>query len=173
MASIFTQVVRSFIPLNWLWSEIYDDLVASIAWLGSDQLEEAAYYKVTTSFVNDLLHNGYAYNGKIFDTLRITGVSLGGGLAMITGAQTDAHAVGISGINPVLGRLTFDPPLSKEDINTKIFNVHPYGDFKSEIGELPRLHETIECRKTEPTDVESSPNCHSFYRGKPALAEKS
>ena len=149
-------------PLNWLWSGIYDDLIAAISWWGSDNLSEAAYYKITTAFVNDLTQNDYSYNGKTFHTLRMTGVSLGGGIAMITGAQTEAYAVAISGINPVLGRHTFDPPLSQYDIDNKILNVHPASDFKSEIGDLPRLYQEIECRDTGVSPT----NCHSFYRGK-------
>jgi esterase/lipase len=45
-------------------------------------------YKVTTAFVNDVL-GGWGDTG--IDKIYVTGASLGGGLAVITGAQTEAY----------------------------------------------------------------------------------
>ena len=97
MATVLTQVVRAFMPFSWVWDSIYDDLLVTTNWVASEHLQKTAYYRITTEFVNDLLLNGYTANGKSFQWLRTTGVSLGGGLALITGAQTDAHAFAFSG----------------------------------------------------------------------------
>jgi len=77
-------VVRALMPFSWLWNPIYPDLLQTTSWVASDQLQKSEYYKVTTDFVNDLLVDGYSVNGKSFQWLRSTGVSLGGGLALIT-----------------------------------------------------------------------------------------
>jgi len=77
-------VVRALMPFSWLWNPIYPDLLQTTSWVASDQLQKSEYYRVTTDFVNDLLVDGYSVNGKSFQWLRSTGVSLGGGLALIT-----------------------------------------------------------------------------------------
>ena len=46
--------------------------------------------------------------------------SLGGGLAIITGAQTDAYAVAISGPGATLSRMTYDPPVELDKLNTQV-----------------------------------------------------
>ena len=160
MSSIMTQLVRALLPFGWIWRDIYDDLIATVAWVGSVQLKESAYYRITTAFVNDLLKNDYTYNDKSFNLLRVTGVSLGGGIALITGAQTEANAVAIAGVNPTLGRLTFDPPIEKEALNNKIFNTVPDRDYISRIGDPPRNTQHIECR----TPRSNVGGCHSFWR---------
>jgi hypothetical protein len=40
---------------------------------------------------------------------------------MITGAQTEVPAVAISGPNAMLSRLSFDPPVTAELLNSKTF----------------------------------------------------
>lgn len=150
------QVVRAFMPLGWLFEPIYDDLIAAVSWISSHHLREAAYYRVTTDFVNDLLVNNYTYNGKSFNTLRTTGVSLGGGMALITGAQTNAYAVAFAGPNPTLARKTFYPPIDLEAINTHLINIYPEMDYISNIGDLPRNRQQLQCR--------AKSNCHSFFR---------
>ena len=67
----------------------------------SAHLREISYYRYTAQFVKDI-QNGWGNNP--FTTLRVTGVSLGGGIAIITGAQTGASTVAISGPN---GKLCF------------------------------------------------------------------
>lgn len=160
MSSILTQIVRYIQPFAWLWSPIWDDLIASVSWVSSERLNKAAYYRITTQFVNDVIHNNFTHDGKSYHTLRTTGVSLGGGIALITGAQTGAYTLAIAGVNPTLGRLTFDPPISLEALNTRVLNVVPDRDFISHIGDPPRLTQKLECRSL-PSDIGS---CHSFWR---------
>ncbi|CAB9522076.1 Lipase (class 3) [Seminavis robusta] len=162
MGTALTTFVRALMPFNWLWGNVYEDLLATTSWIASDHLLQSAYYKVTSNFANDMLNNQYEFDGKTynFNFLRTTGVSLGGGLALITGAQTEAYAVSISGINPTLARLTFDPPLSIDALNTHVFNVIPDNDPISALGDAVRNHQRVDCR-TWPAERQS---CHSFWR---------
>jgi lipase ATG15 len=166
MAAALAQLVRALIPLGWIWTPILDDLVTAVNWLEGENLKKVSYYRITTAFVNDLLENNYSYGGKTFDTLRLTGASLGGGLAIITGAQTRANAVGISGLNGGLSRHTFDPPVSEEALNNRVFNVIPDRDIISRIGDRSRLFQEIQCR----APMNSLLGCHSMWRSVCELA---
>jgi lipase ATG15 len=159
-SSMLTQLVRAIMPLGWIWNPILDDLIQVVNLIQSDRLKDVSYYHFTTDFVNDLLENNYTYNGQSFDLLRITGVSLGGGIAMITGAQTRANAVALAGVNSVLARKTFEPPLSMEALNTRVFNLIPARDPISHIGDHGRLFQEIACR----APANNPSGCHSFWR---------
>jgi lipase ATG15 len=52
-----------------------------------------------------------------FDSVQVTGHSLGGGLSMITGAQAHIPAVGLSGPNALISGKSFRPPVSAEEMN--------------------------------------------------------
>jgi len=160
LSSIIMEIVRRILPLGWIWNSIYPYLLYAVGWVDGHNLNEAAYYRVTTGFVNDLLENNYTYNGKSFSKIRVTGVSLGGGLAMITAAQTNATSVTFSGPNGVLPRLTFDPPLSVTALNTKTLNVIPDRDPIGNIGDRARLIQQIRCR----APLSSLTGCHSMWR---------
>lgn len=62
--------------------------VAFAGFVQSPAIRDVAYYRVTTRFVNDILDG---YGGTGIEKMYITGASLGGGLAVITGAQTEAY----------------------------------------------------------------------------------
>jgi lipase ATG15 len=51
----------------------------------------------------------------------VTGHSLGGGLAIITGSQTQVAAVALSGPNAMLSRNSFQPPLSVDHLDQYTF----------------------------------------------------
>lgn len=124
LSTVLTQIVRALMPFSWLWDSIYPDLILTTSWVTSDQLAQSEYYRITTEFANDLLKNNYTSpNGKSFQWLRTTGVSLGGGLALITGAQSDAYAFAISGPNPTLARETWHPPISMQQLKEKVINI--------------------------------------------------
>lgn len=160
LGTVLTQVVRALMPFSWVWDSIYDDLLVTTSWVASDHLQNSDYYRITTDFANDLLRNNYNANGKSFDWLRTTGVSLGGGLALITGAQTDAYAFAYSGPNPTLGRKTFNPPISMQQLKEKVINIKPDNDFVSSIGDVVPNSQLVRCRDW-PAKVH---NCHSFWR---------
>jgi lipase ATG15 len=83
-----SQTIKWLTPFGWIWTPILPDLIHAISFVESRAIRDVAYYKVTTRFVNEVL-GGYGDTGikKIY----VTGASLGGGLAVITGAQTKAY----------------------------------------------------------------------------------
>jgi len=141
-------------PFGWLWDPILDDLVATVDTMVSHNIEEVSYYKVVTEFVNHL------YDVEGFTDLRVTGTSLGGGMAIIVGAQTKANAIAISGPSAVLNRHTLDPPVTLEDLDEKTFDTIPGRDIIANIGGRSRLYQQLEC--TAP--MNSLLGCHSMFR---------
>ena len=117
-----------------------------------------SYYTTTTKFINDLLSGEYG-DGK-YTTLRVTGASLGGGLAIITGAQTNTTTVAISGLNAMISRRCFTPPLTVEALNTHVFNVIPDRDPIAAVDDPGRLFQRTECR----APMNSFFGCHSMWR---------
>lgn len=132
-------------------------LVNFVDLIQSESLKKVSYYTVTTAFINDVLAG---YGGASYDTLRVTGASLGGGLAIITGAQTGAAAVAISGLGCELSRHTLDPPVKLSQINERVFNLIPDRDIIARVGGRPRQHQEAQC--TAPKSILFG--CHSMWR---------
>lgn len=160
LGTVLTQLVRAVMPFSWIWDGIYPDLLATTSWVASDHLQKSDYYRITTDFANDLLLNNYTVDGKSFQWLRTTGVSLGGGLALITGAQTDAYAFAYSGPNPTLGRKAWNPPIDMQQLKERVVNIKPENDFVSSIGDVVPNHQLVRCRDWPA----KRQNCHSFWR---------
>jgi len=155
-SSALAWAISGIIPFGWLFNPVLDDLVAVVDTLVAKNIEEVSYYKVVTEFVNWLLDE----NGGNFTDLRVTGPSLGGGMAIIVGAQTEANAIAISGPNAVLNRHTLDPPVTLEDLNTKTLDVIPDRDIIANIGGLSRVFQRVECT----AGMNSLLGCHSMWR---------
>lgn len=132
---IFAQMIKSINPLGGLWEPILDKIVFLINSPQSRKLKEVSYYRFTSEFVESL-YDGF--DGRQFDTLRVTGASLGGGLAILTGAITGASAVSFSGLNAMYSRRTFLPPITEEQLNTRVFNTIPQRDFIANIDKVRR-----------------------------------
>lgn len=121
------QVLRFVLPIGDIWTPLMDRLIQAISALDSEAIEQVAFYKDTTAFVNEI-------QGQVPSTYRgvaVTGHSLGGGLSLITGAQTGVPAVAVSGPNAMLSRKSFEPPLKEESLNSKTFNIIPSKPFVS------------------------------------------
>jgi lipase ATG15 len=118
--AILMQILRFFLPAGEVWTPIIDRLIYVLSYLQSASIDEVSFYRDTTSFVKYLQNRSSEYPG-----LAITGHSLGGGLAMISGAQTGTPAVAMSGPNAMLSKRSFIPEISKEDLDSKTFNVIP------------------------------------------------
>jgi len=152
-SAVLSQVLRFMLPVGEIWTPIFPYLIHWISMVEKDSLDEVAYYKETVAFVNYLLQEGQ-------DNITITGHSLGGGLAMITGAQTQRPAVALSGPNNVLSRKSFSPKLSKEDLERLTFNIIPDRDPVPMIDDRSRNFQRIRC-----TAPASNPaDCHSGMR---------
>lgn len=158
LGAALAQMIRSIIPLGWMWTPVLDELVYLTNSVESDNLKKVSYYTTTTQFINDILSGEYG-EGK-YTTMRVTGASLGGGLAIITGAQTNTTTVAISGLNAMISRRTFTPPLTVEALNTHVFNVIPDRDPIAAIDDPGRLFQKTECR----APMNSFFGCHSMWR---------
>jgi hypothetical protein len=140
---VLAQIIKAVNPFGWLWEPILDDVVYFINSVQSEELKEVSYYRYTSAFVMDL----YAgFGGRKFTSLWTTGASLGGGLSILTGAITGASAVAISGLNAMYSRHTFDPPITAEQLNTRVFNTIPERDIIAHIDEPGMLVQHMQCR---------------------------
>jgi len=151
-ASGLAQIVKWMTPYGWIWTPVLDDLVSFVNFIQSDSLQKVSYYSVTTDFVNSI--------SSTYDGLRVTGASLGGGLAIITGAQTGAPSIAISGLGAELSRYSLNPPVSLEDINERVFNFIPDRDYIARLGGRPRQHQEAQCNASS-SDLFG---CHSMWR---------
>lgn len=116
-SAALVQYIRAILPVGALWTPNLPYLVKAISVIEDSSLENVSYYRETTAFVKSLKEKGFH--------VQIVGHSLGGGLAMITGAQTQIPAVGLSGPNNMISRKTFHPEISEEALNKYTFNIVP------------------------------------------------
>lgn len=156
--AMFSQVVRSMLPFGKsLWDPLLPYLVKGISLIEDSTLKEVAYYRETTAFVNHL-KTKFGYD------VEIVGHSLGGGLAMITGAQTQTPSVGLSGPNARLSRFAFHPQISIDALDKYTFNIVPDRDPVPRIDDLDKNYQRIACRAPPNSPVD----CHY---GKRSLCE--
>lgn len=141
-AALSQVVVKWFTPFGWIWSPILSDIALLVSWPQSNTLEKASYYHVTTNFVKALKAG---YGGTNFDFIRLTGHSLGGGLAMISAAQTHEFAVSLSGPVAMISRKTLSPPITVSSLQNEVFNIMPDRDPVPRIGGRAPLSQQIEC----------------------------
>jgi lipase ATG15 len=109
--------------------------------LQSGTIEKVSFYKSTTNFVR------YVQNSGNYSSVAITGHSLGGGLAIISGAQTGVQAIGISAPNALISRRRFD--ITPDDIERYTFNVIPDRDPVAAADDPAKTIQRIECRAPE------------------------
>lgn len=154
---IFAQAILSINPLGNIWEPIMDKLVYLINYPQSEKLKEVSYYRYTSEFV-EALYSGYG--GRQYESLRVTGASLGGGLAILTGAITGASAIAFSGLNAMYSRRTFLPPITEEQLNTRVFNTIPERDIIAHIDKPGMNYQRMQCNAPK----NSLFGCHSMFR---------
>jgi len=143
ISAMLFQGVRELLPLGNVFTPILHHLVRVVNRLETDAITKVAYYQEIREFANFLKRKGH--------NVRVTGHSLGGGLALITGAQAKVSAVGFSAPNAKLSRDTFyglsDKPLpvSLYDLNTYTFNVVPHNDPVPMVDDKADLYQHINC----------------------------
>jgi lipase ATG15 len=147
------QLVKWLTPYGWIWTPILEDLVRFMSFFQTEDLEAANYYKVTTEFLNEYKAKNYS--------LTITGASLGGGMAQISGAQAHTPAIAISGMGATLIRNIVKPKISIDDINKYVFNFIPDRDVIARLGGRPRLHQEADCNAPV---SKSFSGCHGMFR---------
>ncbi|KAL7556733.1 hypothetical protein ACA910_005158 [Epithemia clementina (nom. ined.)] len=148
------QAVRGLMPIGEVFTPIIHQLLKAVSILESDNLDEVALYRQTTQFIRELQSSGN------YTWIHITGQSLGGGITLITAAQTGIPGIAISGPNNKLSRKTFDPSFSEGSINQFLFNVIPQRDIIPRIDDVGMQHQQIQCRAKK-NDLFG---CHSSIR---------
>mmetsp|Transcript_13159 Transcript_13159/g.21355 ORF Transcript_13159/g.21355 Transcript_13159/m.21355 type:complete len:955 (-) Transcript_13159:75-2939(-) len=158
MAAALMQVLRLFLPLGSIWTTILSDLVYYLSLLESTSLEKVSYYLETTRFIRAL--DSYNEANAPNNTVLVTGHSLGGGLAIISGAQTQKPTIALSGVNAMLSRRTFNPPITEDQLNKYTFNIIPERDLIPMIDDVAMLSQNINCR----APFNSIFGCHTALR---------
>lgn len=72
--------------------------------------------------------------------------SLGGGLSIITGAQAKIPAVGLSGPNTMLTRLSLRPQVEANDLDKYTFNIVPERDVVPMLDDKAQNYQFIRCQ---------------------------
>ena len=116
-----------------------DEIVQAINTLQSGSLQRIAYYKATTAFANDLK------DANAYQSLQLTGHSLGGGLAIISGAQTSLPAVALSGPNARISGSSFTPKVTHEQLDKYTFNIVPAMDPVARFDDIATQYQNIRC----------------------------
>ncbi|KAG7373187.1 lipase class 3 [Nitzschia inconspicua] len=153
-AAMLAQLVRLALPFGEIFTPILPTLVYSINQMQSQAVQRVSYYKAIARFVNALQENA------TFTGIGLTGHSLGGGIAIISAAQTGVGAVAISGLNAMLSRLSFETKLTVEGLNSKTFNVMPNRDIIPMFDDKAQNFQNIDC----PSDSRNPLSCHSVVR---------
>lgn len=81
-----------------------------------------------------------------YEGVAVTGHSLGGGLAIITGAMAGVPAVALSGPNAILTRKALKPQISVEALDSFTFNIVPDRDWIPRVDDLAQNFQQIRCR---------------------------
>ena len=108
-----------------------------ISQIESDDLEDVSYYNQVSSFIE------YLRSTDKYSTLEVTGHSLGGGIAIISGAKSGIRGVSVSGPNAMLSHKAFG--ITTEDISRLTFNIVPERDIVSMTDDVSTLFQKIRC----------------------------
>ncbi len=117
-------------------------------------VERVSFYKVTTAFALSLKHD------PSFDNLQLTGHSLGGGLAMISSAQSGVPSVALSGPNSMLMGRSFEPQVFPDALNKYTFNIVPEHDLVPMFDDLAENYQNIRCH----AEAYAFISCHDYVR---------
>lgn len=123
--SILFEVVRDLLPFGQVWNPIIPHLIRTIVRMESQAIDEVSFYKDSRKFV---AHIKWQVAEGIYKGMAVIGHSLGGGLAIINGAQERVKSFALSGPNAMLLRKSLDPTVSPEDLDAFTFNVIPEYD---------------------------------------------
>eukprot|EP00529_Nitzschia_sp_RCC80_P005593 CAMPEP_0113486244 /NCGR_PEP_ID=MMETSP0014_2-20120614/24896_1 /TAXON_ID=2857 /ORGANISM="Nitzschia sp." /LENGTH=992 /DNA_ID=CAMNT_0000379909 /DNA_START=67 /DNA_END=3042 /DNA_ORIENTATION=- /assembly_acc=CAM_ASM_000159 len=138
-AASLMQGVRVVLPIGEIWTPIFSEIVFWLNAMQGQSLEKVSFYRLTTAFAEYLKSTFQNYN------IQVTGHSLGGGLAMITGAQSSIPAVGVSGPNALISGRSFNPPVTEEQMNHYTFNIIPNRDIVPMLDDRADQYQLVRC----------------------------
>jgi len=146
--------LRLLMPFGQMWTPILDNLLKAVGFVQPNRLQSVALYQQTSDLIRTLQASGN------YSKVHITGQSLGGGIALISGAQTNVPAIAISGPNLMMSRKTFIPEVNESVINNFLFNVIPDRDIVPRVDDPGILYQRISCRGS----THDMWACHSSVR---------
>ena len=144
------QLVKSAMPFGFAFETLMQFCVDRLSDLEAASVQEVSYYDETTAFVE------YLQKSDRYTKVAITGHSLGGGLALITGSQTQTMAVGVSAPSAVMGRSAVTPKISLADIEQYTYALLPQRDIVAQLGGEHKNSAIIKCR----ADIHDTLSCH-------------
>lgn len=144
-AASLAQWIRALMPLGEVFTPVLTYLVEVVSAIESQHLDKVAFYKQTSAFVNYVKNLNEGDEGY-YENIIVTGHSLGGGLAMISGAQQKVPSIALSGPNAMISRRTFDPPITPIDLERYTFNIVPDRDVVPRLDDLSQNYQRINCR---------------------------
>ncbi|KAL7554664.1 hypothetical protein ACHAWF_018150 [Thalassiosira exigua] len=136
-SSALFQLVRAALPLGHLFDPLIEFSANFLSQIEDASINHGAYYHETSSFVRDLKDSGK------YESVELTGHSLGGGIALISGAQTHTKAVGLSAPNTVIGRDTLRPQVTQQELLEWTFNIVSQRDIFPKIGSTSGQEENM------------------------------
>lgn len=151
------QLVREFLPFGQVWNPVIPHLIRSIVRMESEAIDEVSFYKDTRKFV---AHIKSQVDEGIYTGFAVVGHSLGGGLAIINGAQEGIKSFALSGPNAMLLRKSLDPTVSPEDLDMFTFNVIPEYDAIPIIDDHAQNTQEIRCNAED----SKTTACHDAQR---------
>ena len=146
------QLYRALIPLGRMWNPVLHLFVKSLSFIEANGIRKVSHYREITTFANEMK--------QVRENIFMTGYSLGGGIALISGGQSQNKAIAISGPNNMFSRDTVSQSITVEDINNYMFNLIPDRDPIAMLDDKGRRYQRIECNSSlnDPLD------CHSLIR---------
>ena len=159
-AASLMQGLRELLPFGQIWTAIIPYLVQGITAIESKTIHEVSFYEDTRKQLEEMGRTKIPGTDRNrFKHILITGHSLGGGLAMINGAQTGYPAIGISGVNARLTSRSL-PDVNTRNLDKLTFNVIPDRDLVPRLDDVSRNSQKIRCLANE-ADVAG---CHMVSR---------
>ncbi|CAB9519258.1 Lipase (class 3) [Seminavis robusta] len=136
-AAVLLQLVRAVLPFGYIFDPILHHMVTISSFLQSGSLDKMSFYRSTTDFANHLT------SSSNFSSVLLTGHSLGGGLAIISGAQAELQAVAVSGPNAKISRNRLN--VTVENLERYTFNIKPDRDPVAMVDDPTKNLQQIEC----------------------------
>jgi len=136
--ALLFQFLRYTLPFGELWDAVIPSLIMYMGVLETAPASRISYQSDITDFVSALIDKHPTA------LVVVTGHSLGGGIAMLVGAEKQIPAVAFSGPNAMLSRRKFG--ISKKDLDAFAVNIIPRGDPVPTVDDQALLTESILCR---------------------------
>jgi len=155
--TILFQMLRELLPFGQAWNPIIPYLVKVITRIESRAIDKVSFYKDTRQFVEQIKKET---DEGLYKGVAIIGHSLGGGLAIINGAQENVKSFALSGVNAMLTRKSLEPPVSVENLDKFTFNVIPERDLVPKLDGHSKNIQEIRC-SADKSDIAA---CHDAQR---------